>query len=130
MAEELILTDPVVPPTPAPTTKYRVSSFTMDLETVAGPLTIPPPPPAPQPVPDPGLVSIKLKNDAGGYLYHQYTGTAALNMIKTLNTANLTTKSMQKRILEKLAADGVIPGTVQGTPDPPTVFDAALTRED
>ena len=46
------------------------------------------------------------------------TAASATAMIKQLNTANLTTKSMQKRILEKLSADGFLPGTVQGTPDP------------
>ena len=115
MAEELILTDPVVPPTPATTTKYRVSSFTMDLETIVPP-TLPSPPPAPPP--EPGLVTIKLKSDTGAYLTHQYTGKQAVQMIQSLNTANLSTKSLQKRILEKLAADGVLPGTVSGTPDP------------
>jgi len=113
MAEELILTTPVTPPAPTPTTKYRVSSFTMDLDTVAAPLL---PPPAPTPAP--GLVTIKLVSDAKEFSTYQYTGTSATAMIKQLNTANLTTKSMQKRILEKLAADGFLPGTVQGTPDP------------
>jgi len=118
MAEELILTDPIVPAAPPPTTKYRVSAFTMDLEALAAPAAAPPSQPAP--VPEPGLVSIKLKDDTGKYSFYQYTGAVAVTMIKQLNTANLTTKSMQKRILEKLSADGLLPGTVQGTPDPPS----------
>jgi hypothetical protein len=120
MAEELILTTPITPPAPAPTTKYRVSAFTMDLETVTGPpvIALPPPaPPAPPPT-EPGLVSIKLKDDAGNYSTYEYTGKKAVQMIQQLNTANLTQKSMQRRIMEKLAADGFLPGTVQGTPDP------------
>ncbi len=112
MPEELILTTPVQPPAPAPTTKYRVSAFTMDLEAVAA-LSSPTGGTA-----DPGLVSIKLKDDAGNYSSYQYTGKSATQMIQQLNTANLTNKSMQRRILEKLAADGLLPGTVQGTPDP------------
>jgi hypothetical protein len=118
MAEELILTDPVVPPTPAPTTRYRVSAFTMDLEVIVPSTELPPPPPAPQPVPEPGMVSIKLKDDTGKYSTYQYKGKQAVQMIQTLNTANLSTKSLQKRILEKLSADGFLPGTVSGTPDP------------
>ena len=119
MAEELILTNPVVPPTPVPVTKYRVSSFTMDLET-SMPSTVPVVPPNPPPPMEPGFINIKLKDDTGAYTYYQYTGKAAVNMIKQLNTANMSTKSMQKRILEKLSADGLLPGTVQGTPDPIT----------
>ena len=85
---------------------------------VMPPTDPPPPPPAPPPVPEPGWVSIKLKDDAGKYSQYQYPGKKATQMIQSLNTANLSTKSMQKRILEKLAADGFLPGTVQGTPDP------------
>jgi hypothetical protein len=129
MAEELILTDPIVPPTPASTTKYRVSSFTMDLETVMATTTLPPPPPAVPPTPEPGLVTVKLKDDAGNYSFYQYTGKLATNMIKQLNTANLTTKSMQRRILEKLSADGFIPGTVAGTPEAPSTRDNDLDLE-
>lgn len=119
MPEELILTTPLTPPAPPPTTKYRVSAFTMDLEMIVPSTTLPPPPPAPQPVPDPGWVNIKLKDDTGAYTTYQYVGKKAVQMIQTLNTANLTTKSLQKRILEKLSADGLLAGgTVSGTPDP------------
>jgi hypothetical protein len=103
MAEELILTDPVQPPT---TTKYRVSSLTLDLDRVVSPGVT-------------GSVEITLVDNNGVLLNHQYIGAEAESMIRQLNTANLTTKSMHKRVLEKLAADGVIPGTVTGTPDPP-----------
>jgi hypothetical protein len=67
---------------------------------------------------EPGWVQIKLKDDTGAYSFYQYKGKQAVQMIQTLNTANLSTKSMQKRILEKLSNDGLLPGTVQGTPDP------------
>jgi hypothetical protein len=117
MPEELILTTPITPPAPTPTTKYRVSAFTMDLETAVPPTGSAIPPDVPPP-PDPGFVNIKLKDDAGNYSVYQYTGKKAVQMIQQLNTANLTQKSMQKRILEKLSADGLLPGTVQGTPDP------------
>lgn len=118
MAEELVLTDPIVPPAPPTTTKFRVSALTLDLEMVLPSSELPPPPPAPQPVPDPGWINIKLKDEHGAYTYYEYKGTQAVNLIKTLNTANCSTKSMQKRVLEKLSADGLLPGTVTGTPDP------------
>ena len=54
-------------------------------------------------------------DERSSYSYH---GQEATNLIKFLNTANLTTKSMHKRILEKLSNDGKLPGTVQGAPDP------------
>jgi hypothetical protein len=103
--EELILTDPVIEPEKV-STKYRVVSFTMNLE--AQPmLTL-----------EPGLVAIELKDNLGVPFTHVYTGATATTMIKQLNTANLSVKSMHKRILEKLSTDGVLPGTVTGTPDP------------
>ncbi len=108
--EELVLTDPVVVPEKT-TDKFRVASFTMNMDAVVDLSG------------QPGFVSIELRSNHGEQLHHQYTGNVAINMIKTLNTANLTTKSMQKRILEKLSNDGIIPGTVTGTPEPPVADD-------
>jgi hypothetical protein len=68
-----------------------------------------------------GLVGIELKDNNNERFSHSYYGTEAVNMIKFLNTANLTTKSLHKRVLEKLSTDGVLPGTVTGTPDPPVL---------
>jgi hypothetical protein len=107
--EELVLTDPVVVPpvtTPGATkNKYHVVGITMNMESQG-------------PTGQPGFVHIMLKDDTGAMLTHYYEGPSAQQMIRTLNTANLQTKSMHKRILEKLANDGVLPGTVSGTPDP------------
>lgn len=119
MAEELILADPIQPPPPPSTTKYRISAITWDLEMVMPPSgsVVPPEVPAP---PEPGFVNVKVKDNNGGYTYCQYIGQEAHNMIKWLNTANFTTNSMQKRVLQKLMADGKLPlGTVQGTPESP-----------
>ena len=110
--EELVLTDPVIKPAET-TTKFKVISLTLDYEGAGAPV----PPPAVTPV---GLVSIKLKDDLGKYYTHQYTGQTAIDYIKFINTANFTIKSLHKRILERLSTDGVLPGTVTGTPDPPT----------
>jgi hypothetical protein len=103
--EELTLTDPVVVPEKV-TNKYHVVSFLMNMEAMSHPT-------------EKGLILIELRDNHGAPLMHQYVGNEATTLIKTLNTANLTTKSMHKRILEKLANDGVLPGTVSGTPDPP-----------
>lgn len=77
-----------------------------------------------------GQIVIYLEGQHGERLITGYGGPppatqadrdAAIQMMRTLNTANLTTKSLQKRVLEKLSADGKIPGgSVTGTPDPVT----------
>ena len=108
MAEDFTLTDPIVEPATT-TNKYRIVSLLLTME-------------APQILPGvPSAVLIALRDNLGNPLHHQYTGQQATDYIKWINTANFTTKSMHKRILEKLTAEGVIPpGTVTGTPDPPT----------
>ena len=104
--EELILTVPVVVPEQV-TNKYRVIAISMDMETVAGIAGSPP-----------GLIVIRLRDNLNVLSSYQYFGADATTMIKTLNTANLSTKSMHKRILEKLSNDGKLVGTVTGAPDP------------
>lgn len=41
----------------------------------------------------------------------------ATNLMKALNTANLTTNSLHKRVINQLMTDGLVSGTVAGTPD-------------
>lgn len=41
----------------------------------------------------------------------------ATTLMLALNKANLSTKSLHRRILERLVADGHIAGTISGTPD-------------
>ncbi len=110
--EELVLTDPEVKPEEVKNT-YKVMSLLMDHEYAV----VIAPPPAPS---ETGLLRIILKDNLGGTFMHQYVGKPATDFIKYINTANFTTKSLHKRILERLSADGVIPGTVTGTPEPPT----------
>ena len=46
-----------------------------------------------------------------------YEGTPAVSLMTVLNSANLSVKSLYKRTIEKLQADGKLPaGTVSGTP--------------
>lgn len=101
--EELDLTTPVVTP---PIDKFHVVTLLLDMESQVLPGTIP------------GLVAISLKDNNNRLFNYRYEGQIAIDMIKFLNTANLTTKSMHKRILERLSNDGVLPGSVVGTPDP------------
>lgn len=46
-----------------------------------------------------------------------YSGPTAVTMMTALNKVNLSTKSLHKRILEQLIADGHLAGTISGTPD-------------
>ena len=46
-----------------------------------------------------------------------YEGATATNLMVALNKANLSTKSLQKRVLEQLIADGKMAGTISGSPD-------------
>ena len=103
--EELELSDPIIIPEKV-TDKYRVVALTLDLETVVLPATVP------------GFVGITLRDNNNERSHYSYEGQTAKDMIKFLNTANLSVKSMHKRILERLSADGKLPGTVVGTPDP------------
>lgn len=107
MAEEYALTNPEVKPEVV-TTKYRIVLVTFNWEA--------------------GHIIIHLiKENAPERVYCEYGGPMATEaerdeatkMMRNLNTANLTTKSMNKRMMEKLAADGKLPpGTITGVPDP------------
>lgn len=48
---------------------------------------------------------------------HQYIGATATTLMVALNKANLTSNSLQKRVLDRLVSDGVLAGTVSGSPD-------------
>lgn len=106
MAEEYTLTTPVVVQPEVKSTKYQIVVSTFDWEQQH--------------------IVFQVKGD-GNRLFVEYGGvmaseadkTEATKFMRTMNTANFTTKSMQKRILEKLSADGKLPpGSVTGTPDP------------
>jgi len=46
-----------------------------------------------------------------------YYGTVATTLMTVLNKTNLSAKSLQRRIFERLIADGKISGIVSGIPD-------------
>jgi len=71
------------------------------------------------------LISIDLRGENGElkrFIYGGPSGTSAdrtkaQNMIIALNKANLSIKSLHRRIIEQLLADGFLSGAVTGTPD-------------
>jgi hypothetical protein len=46
-----------------------------------------------------------------------YEGETATNLMIALNKANLSIKSLHRRVLEHLIADGKLAGSVEGEPD-------------
>lgn len=48
--------------------------------------------------------------------YNQHTSPTAASLVTTLNTANNSTTSLIKRVYNRLITDGVITGTVSGSP--------------
>ena len=94
MAEICELAAPVTPPT---LSTYRVSALTLDWDATR--------------------IDIFLRGTNGEELRHGYSGTDARDMMTFLNRANLTENSLHKRILNRLITDGVINGTISGSPD-------------
>lgn len=63
-------------------------------------------------------IRIVVKNSNGDKFLAQYSGATALTLMNQLNTANLSTLSLHKRILQRMSTDGFLPaGTVTGVPD-------------
>jgi hypothetical protein len=101
MAEEVTLPAPVT----VARTKWTISKLVVD---VAG-----------------EQITVELAGDDGEILVAYYPTPTPLQrpgqpsgaaLISTLNTVNLSTQSLVKRILNRLIADGYISGTVTGTP--------------
>lgn len=54
----------------------------------------------------------------GHQIWAEYSGDTAHTLMLQLNTVNLSLKSLQRRIIERLQADGKLPaGSISGTPD-------------
>ena len=62
-------------------------------------------------------IKVGFRGDNGEYTSVGYTGTDATSLMISLNKANLSTKSLHKRIMEKVVADGKMSGTISGAPD-------------
>lgn len=97
MAESLTLTTPVTPSAPT-TSSYRVISLNLQWEAQR--------------------ITVVVKDNNEKLLVVVYEGAQAVTLMTALNKANLTTNSLQRRILTQLAADGKLPaGTVTGAQD-------------
>jgi hypothetical protein len=94
--ETLTLTAPEVIPQRL-TTDYRVSLLALDLEQAQ--------------------IIIHVRGTNGERKQFTYDGDVAVVFITALNKSNLTIKSLQRRILERLATDGYLAGAVTGTVD-------------
>ena len=100
MAESHVLSSPVTYPTPPALTAWQVVRFWIDRGTAI-----------------PSVLMVARSN-TGLEATARYEGSEANTIISQLNTANLSTISLQKRILSKMAQDGFLgAGTVTGTPD-------------
>lgn len=63
-------------------------------------------------------IVIELEDESGKLHHFSYSNSEALSLMTTLNKANLSTKSLHRRIIEKLQADGkLVNGTITGSPD-------------
>lgn len=94
MAELLALTAAIAFP---PRTSYRVSRLILDW--------------------DAKCIQAYVKGSDGVEVLCEWTSDIAVSLMTTLNTANLSTSSLHKRVLTKCLADGKLPaGTISGTP--------------
>lgn len=88
--EKLTLTSPIAKPSIA---EWSIAKFEINVENAA--------------------ISVTVKADNGEYKTVVYENAATL--INSLNTANLSTKSLRRRILERLQTDGHLgAGTFSG----------------
>ena len=63
-----------------------------------------------------GQIDLVLVTNAGKRLTHSYGPPTGLTLLRALNKADLSTRSLQQRILDRLVADGVLVGKVEGNP--------------
>lgn len=94
MAEILTLTTPESFPS---ITTWRVVELTLDAKH--------------------GVIHAVLESNLNTTAVYREQDADTLDAIRALNTANLSIKSLQRRLLERIAARGVKVGTVSGTPD-------------
>ncbi len=67
---------------------------------------------------DESYIKVGLVGENAERVSTGWQGAEATTLIRALNTANLSAKSLQRRVLERLATDGLLaPGSISGTPD-------------
>ena len=59
-------------------------------------------------------IEVVLHGANGHVFTHAWRGQTADTMLVALNKADLSVKSLHRRIMEKLIADGVIEGSISG----------------
>ena len=94
MAEQLNLSAPIVPPA---ITNYRVMVLELNWKAA--------------------YIGIGLEGPNGEPFRHSYTGATATTLMTALNKANLTSNSLHRCVIQRLIDDGVIAGTISGSPD-------------
>lgn len=62
------------------------------------------------------IIRLRATGTANTTLEKTYDGAVGDNLLRALNKANLTTRSLIQRTYDRLIADGVIDGSVTGTP--------------
>lgn len=96
--EQVDLTTPEIYPPPGPATNYwRVDDLRLIWSAK--------------------LIKIELLGQNGERKKFAYDEAAgAVTLMTFLNTANLSIKSLHRRIMERLISDGKLSGTISGTP--------------
>lgn len=64
-----------------------------------------------------GVIEMTVQSNIGQTKTRRVVGQTAIDLMHTLNIANLSTKSLQRRVLEYMAAQGDFSGTISGTPN-------------
>lgn len=94
--ETLTLTTPEVVPQ-ITTSDYKIASLLLDVEG--------------------STIVVHLRGTNGERKEFRYEGATAKTLLTALNKADLSVKSLQRRILERLLADSKLTGAVTGLPD-------------
>lgn len=65
-----------------------------------------------------GIIAARIRFDSGAVRAYRENDTDTKAAIRALNTVNLTTKSLEQRLIERWVTKGILPaGTVGGSPD-------------
>lgn len=66
---------------------------------------------------DTASIQIGLRGTNGERQTFSYSGVPATALMVALNKANLSIKSLHRRVIEQLQTDGKLTGTISGSPD-------------
>ena len=66
---------------------------------------------------DAETIKIGFRGDNEEYTSIAYEGATAIALMAALNKADLGVKSLHRRIMERVISDGLLSGTISGTPD-------------